>query len=154
MPRLGLAGDTGFNRHRRDGTRQVWGGHTHVQPVSNLVAEVLDQPLYNCNPDPSKRGRVYGPKGIHDIMRAHPMHNQQEYRAFRTSKLNQSRPLLWARGSNGNRCTFETRPDALGWPAVDAKQAEEACRYYPHQPDIIMKVGSQSLGRLALLLPT
>lgn len=143
MPRLGLAGDVGFNRHRNDGTIQVWGGHTHAQDLSYLVRDVLNKPTYNCNHGPTKHGKIYGPRSIQDLMTPHPKHNHRQYKNLQDAKLGTDRPLLWARDSKGKRCTYETQPPVFDEPAVDSKQAKEACRYYPHQPNIIMKVSSQ-----------
>lgn len=139
MAPLGRAGDVGFNRARRDGTRQVWGGLTEEQNhVSDLVQEVLNTPTYNSNTSAANRRRIYGPQSIRDILGALREHNNMEYAALQKAKLD--RPLLWARDSAGRACTYETRPTVLSWPAANAEEAKEACRYYPHQPNIIMKV--------------
>lgn len=143
MPHLGRSGDVGFNRHRRDGTAQVWGGHTHGKEVSNVLKQVLDEPEYNCNPDPSSPGRIHGPKKVSELLAPHPKHNSKQYKALQDAKLGPDRPLLWARDSKGKRCTYKTQPFLSGWPAVNAEQAKEACRYYPHQPSIIMKASPQ-----------
>lgn len=153
MPRLGLAGDVGFNRHRNDGTIQVWGGHTHGKAVSYLVKEVLDEPIYNCNQSRTKRGKIFGPRTIQDLMTPHPKHDQQQYKALQDAKLGADRPLLWTRESNGKPCTYESRTSVLDRQAADSEEAKEACRYYPHQPNIIMKASSQCLVLSTTLHP-
>lgn len=139
MAPLGRAGEVGFNRARRDGTRQVWGGLTEEQNhVSDLTQEVLNTPTYSCNASAANKRRMYGPKSIRDVLGALPEHENTEYGALQMAKLD--RPLLWARDSAGRACTYETRPSILSWPAANAEEAKEACRYYPHQPNVIMKV--------------
>lgn len=151
MPQFGLAGDVGFNRHRNDGTIQVWGGHTQAKNLSYLMKEVLDKPTYNCNYGTGKAGKIYGPQSIQDLLDRHPKHNRREYKAFQEAKLGRDRPLLWARDSDGKVCTYETRPSVLNWPAANLEEAKEVCRYYPHQPNIIMKVCPRSSGLLTTL---
>lgn len=143
MSLFGLAGGVvGHNRRRRDGRQQVWSGRTEpIREYTELENSILkNSPEYSCNTHFYHPWKIFGPGCVWDIINPPPGHNEKQYMEFHCNKL-VSNPLpLWERDSEGNTCTHKTRLNRLVGPALNSKQAKEACRYYPHQPHIIMKV--------------